>query len=292
MPFMMEFFLLGPLLVRADGIALSVTPGKERAVLAALLLNANRIVSVDELAETLWGSAPPPSARVTIQNYVKRLRRALGEIGGTRISTHAGGYRVRVDRGELDVSRFEALLRTAQSAVRNAAWAEASASASAALALWRDKALADVDSVLLAQRYASRLTEMRLQATVSRIEADLHLGRQAEVIGELRQLIAAHPLSERQHALLMLALYSDGRPAEALAVYRQARRLLIDELGIEPGNELRQLHQQILSRNQALPDPGIKRLAVVGSAGGNGHGARIDFARRGGRRTLCRRDIV
>lgn len=268
----MEFCLLGPLLVRADGTVMPVQPGKQRALLAALLLDANRIVSVDELAETLWGSTPPPSARVTIQNYVKRLRHALGEVGGARISTQPRGYRIRVDPGELDISRFEALLAAARSAIRNASWVDAAAQAGAALALWRDEALADVESELLAQREVPRLTEMRLQAAEVRINADLHLGRQADVIGELRQLVAASPLWERLYALLMLALYYDGRPAEALAVYQQARRLLLNELGTEPGSELRKLHQQILGLNPVLPAPEVRGLAAVGSAGDISHG--------------------
>lgn len=261
----MEFCLLGPLLVRAGGVVMPVRPGKQRALLAALLLDANRIVSVDELTETLWGSMPPPSARVTIQNYVKRLRHALGEAGGARISTQPRGYRIAVNPGELDILRFEALLAAAWSAIRNASWVDAAAKAGAALALWRDEALADVESELLAQREIPRLTEMRLQAAEVRINADLHLGRQAEVIGELRQLVAASPLWERLHALLMLALYHDGRPAEALAVYQQARRLLVNEIGTEPGSELRKLHQQILGLNPILPASETRWLTAAGS---------------------------
>ncbi len=251
----MDFCLLGPLLVRADGIVMPVRPGKQRALLAALLLDANRIVSVDKLAEILWGSAPPPSTRVTIQNYVKRLRHALGEVGRARITTQPRGYRIKVDPGELDVMQFEALLAAALSAIRNASWGTASAKAGAALALWRDEALVDVESELLAQREVPRLTEMRLQAAEARIYADLRLRRHADVIGELRQLITVSPLWERLYALLMLALYYNGRPAEALDVYQQARRQLVDELGAEPGSELRKVHQQILSFNPDLSAP-------------------------------------
>ncbi len=263
----MEFGLLGPLLVRVNAIAKPVQPGKQRTVLAALLLDANRIVSVDELAEILWWSAPPPSAKVTIQNYVKRLRHALGEAGGARISTQPRGYRMSVDPGELDVLRFEALLAAARTAIRNVSWADAVGKASSALALWRDEALADVESEFLAQRDVPRLAEMRLQAAEMRIEAELHLGRQAEVIGELRQLIAANPFWERLYALLMLALYYDGRAPDALAVYQHARRLLVEELGTEPGTELRELHQQILSLNPALSAPAAPWLAAVASGG-------------------------
>jgi DNA-binding SARP family transcriptional activator len=274
----MEFCLLGPLLVRADGVVRPVQPGKQRVVLATLLLDANRIVSVDELAQTLWWSAPPPSAKVTIQNYVKRLRHALGEVGGARISTQPHGYRISVASDELDLLRFEGLLAAARCCIRNASWVDAIGKASAALALWRDQALADVESDLLARRDVPRLAELRLQAAEVRIEAELHVGRQAEAIGELRQLIAASPFWERLYALLMLALYYDGRPADALAVYQQARRVLADELGTAPGIELRRLHQQILSVNPALSAPAAPWLVEVGSAGSPGYGTRPSVA--------------
>jgi DNA-binding SARP family transcriptional activator len=263
-----EFCLLGPLLVRVNGIVKPVQPGKQRAVLATLLLDANRIVSVDELAKTLWWSAPPPSAKVTIQNYVKRLRHALGEVGGARISTQPHGYRISVDSHELDLLQFEDLLAAARSCIRSTSWADAVLKASSALALWRDQALADVESDLLARRDVPRLAELRMQAAEMRIEAELHLGRQAEAIGELRQLVAASPLWERLYALLMLALYYDGRPADALAAYQQARRVLVDELGTEPGVELRRLHQQILSLNPVLSAPPAPWLVAVGLGGG------------------------
>jgi DNA-binding SARP family transcriptional activator/predicted negative regulator of RcsB-dependent stress response len=247
-----EFCLLGPLLVRRCGVVTPVTRGKERAVLAALLLGAGRVVSLDELAETLWGSSPPRSARVTLQNYVRRLRRALADTDGSRISTLPHGYLISVAASELDASKFEALQDAARDAAREGAWDQAAAQLRAALSLWRGEPLADVPSELLAQRVVPRLTEMRLQAVEARINADLHLGRHGEVIGELRQLVSVHPLRERLHALLMLALYRDGQQAEALAAYQRARRVLIDELGAEPGLELRRLEHQILTADPAL----------------------------------------
>lgn len=268
MPLQMEFCLLGPLLVRCDGVTLPVHRGKERTVLAALLLDANRIVLVDELAETLWGDTPPPSARVTIQNYVKRLRQALGQAGRDRITTQPRGYQITVNPGELDVPRFEALLAASRTASRAGCWDAAAAQAAAALALWRDEALADVESDLLIRREVPRLTEMRMQAAAARIDADLHLGRYADVISELRQLIAVSPLWERLHARLMLALYNDGRPAEALAAYQNARRMLVEELGTEPGIELRELHQQILGLNPVQLAPEGRSLSVVESVSG------------------------
>jgi DNA-binding SARP family transcriptional activator len=247
-----EFCLLGPLLVRQGGVVTPVTREKERAVLAALLLGAGRPVSLDELTETLWGSRPPQSARVTLQNYVRRLRKALADPGGSRISTLPHGYLMSVASDELDVSRFEALHNAARDAAREGAWELAAAQLRAALSLWRGEPLADVSSQLLALREVPRLTEMRLQAVEARINADLHLGSHGEVIGELRQLASVHPLRERLHALLMLALYRDGQQAEALAAYQRARRVLIDELGAEPGPELRRLEHQILTADPAL----------------------------------------
>src|SRR5215469_9479818 len=230
----MEFGLLGPLTVRRGEMESPVPPGKQRVVLAALLLNANRLVGLDELAEALWGPRPPASARATIQNYVMRLRKSLGE---SRIATRPGGYLISVDRGELDVSRFETLLGSAREAGRDGLWEQAADQAETALALWRGEPLADVDSDLLALRERPRLTELRLQALETRIDADLHLGRAGEVVGELRHMAGAHPLRERFHGLLMVALYRDGRQGEALAAYQDARRVLIDELGADPALE-------------------------------------------------------
>jgi DNA-binding SARP family transcriptional activator/tetratricopeptide (TPR) repeat protein len=248
-----EFGLLGPLLVRRGEVTLPVAAGKQRAVLAALLLSADRAVSLDELTEVLWGADPPPSARVSVQNHVMRLRKALGD--GARIRTHPHGYEIRLDESELDVSRFEAHLAAARTAARDGSWGTAAERAQAGLALWRGEPLADVESDLLAARAVPRLAELRLQAVETRIDADLHLGRHREVIGELRHLAGAHPLRERLHGLLMLALYRDGRQGEALAAYARARQILVDELGTEPGAGLRELHRQILNGDPALDPP-------------------------------------
>jgi DNA-binding SARP family transcriptional activator/tetratricopeptide (TPR) repeat protein len=249
-----EFCLLGPLLVRRGGVRVPVAPGKQRAVLAALLLSADRVVSCDELTEVLWGSAPPPSARVAVQNHVMRLRKALGD--GAQISTHPHGYEIRVEAGDLDVSRFEAHLAASRAAARDGSWDAAAGEARAGLALWRGEPLADVKSDLLATRDIPRLVELRLQAVEVLLDADLRLGRQAEVITEVQRLVAAHPLRERLHGLLMRALYRDGRQAEALAAYARARQILVDELGTEPGAGLRELHRQILTGDPALDPPG------------------------------------
>jgi DNA-binding SARP family transcriptional activator/tetratricopeptide (TPR) repeat protein len=248
----MEFWLLGPLLVRCGGTAVPLPRGHQRAVLAALLLGANQVVTVDELAEVLWGQDLPASARVTVQNYVKRLRIALGRAGRDRIVTRPRGYLIRVDAGELDVPRFEVQVASARSAARDGSWEQAGADADAALALWRGEPLADVDSPALALREVPRLAELHLQALEVRLEADLHLGRHADAVPELQRLTGRHPLREHLSALLMLGLYQSGRQGDALATYATARQALADELAAEPGSELRELHQRILAADSSL----------------------------------------
>lgn len=221
----MEFCLLGPLVVRCGGTVVVVRRGHQRAVLAALLLHANRPVTMDALIETLWEASPPPSAEVTIRNYVSRLRQALGEAGQARISAHPTGYLMRVDTGELDVAQFEDQLEAARAAARSASWDQVATHAGEALALWRGEPLTDVVSVTLSQRQIPRLAEMRLQALETRIDADLHLGRHADVTPELQRLVCAHPLREPLHALLMLALFRDaGRARHSPRIRTRAGR--------------------------------------------------------------------
>jgi DNA-binding SARP family transcriptional activator len=272
----MEFGLLGSLAVRRRGTAVAVQPGKQRVLLAALLLKPNRLVPLDDLAEALWGPMPPETARATLQCYVMRLRKSLGDDRG-RIITQPGGYQISVAAGEVDVARCEALLGSARVAARDGSWDRAAGQARAALALWRGEALEDVKSESLALREVPRLAEMRLQALETRIDADLHLGGHAEVIGELRHLAGAHPQREHLHALLMLALYRCGRQAEALAAYQLARGVLVAELGVEPGSELQKLQRQILAGDNALD------LRVPSGAGGPGGGdGATSAAGRGG----------
>jgi DNA-binding SARP family transcriptional activator len=251
----MEFCLLGPLEVRWRGQAVAIRGGKQRALLAALLLRAGHVVSLDELAEVLWAAEPPPSARVTVQNYVKRLRQELaraGAAGKDRITTRSPGYVLRAAADEVDVTRFEASLESALRNARGEAWQAAADEAEAALELWRGQPLAGIESELLEQRELPRLEGLGLRAIETKIDAYLRLGRHAEVIAELERLAGTHPLREHSQALLMLALYRDGRQAEALATYRATRRTLIDQLGSEPGQELRDLHQRILAADPAL----------------------------------------
>ncbi len=265
----MEFCLLGPLLVRRGRVEVPVPPGKQRSLLAALLLNANALVPVGQLAEALWGADLPRSAESSLENMVSRLRRSLGDVPPSRILAQAGSYRIRVEPGELDVDRFEALVAMVRAAARSGAHAAAAERAREALSLWRGQPLAGVPSEVLALREVPRLEEMRLQALEARIESDLRADRHGEVIIELRQLAAAHPLRERLPALLMLALDASGQRAEALAVYQSTRSLLAAELGIEPGPELRDIQRQILAGE---PAGGLRSEVARGPAGADGAG--------------------
>ncbi len=262
----MEFGLLGPLVVRPGASPIVVSAGKQRVLLAVLLLRANRVVSSADLAAAVWEGSPPETARVTLQNYVKRLRQALGPAGYERIVTQSAGYLIEVGPGELDLARFEELQAAGLAAASAGAWERASAQLGAALALWRGPPLADVPSQLLALAEVPRLVEMRLEMLEARIDADLHLGRHREVIPELQSLAAAEPLRERLHELLMLGLYRSGQQAAALAAYRHARRRLVDEAGIEPGPALRQLNQQILRSDRALLLPPPRAATSSGAA--------------------------
>ena len=267
-----EFCLLGPLTVRHGGIVVAIPPGKQRSVLASLLLSVGRVVSHGAMAEALWGDESPASADVSIRNYVRRLRQILQDAGLDRILTRPGGYLIRVEADELDLTRFERLAADAQAATRAGAWERAAADAAAALALWSGEALSGVPSEALAARELPRLTELRLQAIETRSGAEIRLGRQSDVIAELRRLIVVHPLREHLRALFMLALYESGRQADALAAYQDARRILIEELGTEPGAELRDLHQRILGASRetraiatAVPDRGPSQPRQAGA---------------------------
>jgi DNA-binding SARP family transcriptional activator len=237
------------------GRQVAISAGKQRVVLATLLLNAGQVVPLDNLAEAVWGAAIPASARMTLRNYVKRLRQALADADRGLISTGQDGYRIDADASELDVARFGTLLKRSREAARSEQWSDAAAILREALSLRRGQPLADVPSELLLLQHGPWIAEMYTQALETRIDADLHLGRYREVITELRQFTAAHPLLERPHGMLMLALYHDGRPAEALAAYQNARRAMMSELGIEPGPELRQLHLRILRADPGLVVP-------------------------------------
>jgi DNA-binding SARP family transcriptional activator len=241
----MEFRLLGPLEVVERDSALAVGGGKQRALLAVLLLRANEVVSTDRLLDDLWGSSPPATAAKSIQLYVSRLRKEIGE---GRLVTRPPGYVLRVERSELDVARFEQLVGEARVADPE----RAARKLREALGLWRGWPLADLAYEPFAQAEIARLEELRLDALELRVEADLAAGRHTQLVGELEALVAEHPLRERLWMQLMLALYRSSRQAEALEAYRGARRVLNEELGLDPGAELKQLEQAILEQDPAL----------------------------------------
>jgi DNA-binding SARP family transcriptional activator len=249
----MEFRILGPLEVVCDGRILPVGRRLERALLAALLLSANRVVSWDRLVEDLWGDASPPAAAGTLRVYVSRLRRALGEGGGKDVLvTRSPGYLLNVEDDALDASRFEALTSRARQFSGVGDHVRASEAFRQALGLWRGAALVDVGDAPFARAEAARLEEARLTAWEERIEADLACGLHRSVIGELEVLSRAHPLRERFSGLRMLALYRAGRHAEALRVYQELRCSLAEELGLEPEAALRQLERAILRQDPDL----------------------------------------
>lgn len=251
----MDYRILGPLEVVDDGREVSLGGTKQRAVLACLLLRANQVVSNERLIDELWGDAPPPTAVKTIQVYVSRLRKELGD----RVGTRPPGYILRVDPSELDLDRFEQLVGDA----RASGPAEAAEKLREALALWRGSPLAEFAYEPFAQPDIARLEELRLAALEERIDADLGCGRHAQVAGELESLVAEHPLRERLRAQLMLALYRSGRQAEALEAYRNARHTLLEELGLEPSPALQRLEQAILTQDESLEPPAPPEAAVA-----------------------------
>jgi DNA-binding SARP family transcriptional activator len=247
-----EFRILGPLEVWRDGRPVQIEGAKERALLAFLLLHAGEPVSVDRLIDELWGNSPPATARKSVQVRVAGLRRALRD---DVLLTRGDGYVVRLEPNQLDLHRFEQLLAVGDDALAAGDPSTAVATLHEALALWRGPALADFAYDSFAQPAIARLEELRVHALERRIEARLALGHHAGVSVELKGLIAAHPFRERLRGQLMLALYRDGRQAEALDVYRRTRQEFVAELGIEPGPMLQQLHQAILRQDPSLEAP-------------------------------------
>jgi DNA-binding SARP family transcriptional activator len=251
-----EFRILGPLEVVERGRALALGGPKQRTLLALLLTRANAVVSTDRLIHELWSAEPPSTAANTLQYHVSRLRRALGP--SDAIVTQPPGYLIRVGRDELDLLRFERLVEEAQQAPP----ATGARLLREALDLWRGPALADLADESVLQTEILRLEELRLSAVERRVEADLALGRHSDVVGELEDLVREHPFREGLRGQLMLALYGSGRQADALDVYRQTRRVLVDELGVEPGPALQDIETGILRHDPALaPQPIASPLA-------------------------------
>ncbi|AXB44629.1 AfsR/SARP family transcriptional regulator [Amycolatopsis albispora] len=250
----MDFGVLGPLTVRRAGVSLDLGTPKGRLLLAVLLSRLGRPVSDDALAEALWGGDQPKSAAKNVQTYVHRLRQVLGEPG--RITRAGAGYQLRADRDELDATRFEALAGRARAALVAGELERARRLFDEALGLWRGPAFAGMADLPALTAEAVRLDESRLGVLEERIDVDLRLGRHGEVLGELTALTMEHPLRERMWAQLMLALYRGGRRADALQAYLQVRGVLAEETGLEPGQQLRELHQTILSdHDEVAPEP-------------------------------------
>jgi DNA-binding SARP family transcriptional activator len=249
-----EFRILGPLEVLADGRPLPIAGEKQRALLALLLLHANEVVSSDRLLDELWGERPPAAGRTALRVRVSQLRKALGQ--KEMLVTRAPGYLLRAEPGQLDLHRFERLVAEAQEHEP----ALAAEKLRQALALWRGMPLAEFAHEPFAPAAIARLEEMRLAALERRVEADLALGRHLELVGELRELTDRLPLREGLRRHLMLALYRGGRQAEALEVYRAGRQTLVEELGIEPSRTLQELQHAILGHDPALDAPLGARL--------------------------------
>jgi len=250
----LEFRILGPLEVADEGEPLQLSGQKQRALLALLLLDVNRIVSTDRIVDALWGETPPRTAATSLQNFVSQLRKLLGS---DVLVTKPPGYQLRIAPEQLDLERFTRLVEES----REEPPVDRAAKLRRALELWRGRPLADLGFEAFAQQEIGRLEELRLAALEDRVEAELEAGRHSDLVGELEAFADEHPLRERLRSQLMLALYRSGRQAEALQIYHDARRVLVDELGIEPSPTLQQLHGAILRQ-----DPGLEEGQPVAPA--------------------------
>jgi predicted ATPase/DNA-binding SARP family transcriptional activator len=264
----LDYRILGPLEVWDGDRRLPLGAAKQRAVLALLLINANRVVSVDRMIEELWPEKPPGRPQTAIQTYVSYLRKILepDHAAGAPfdvLATEGAGYVLRLEPEQLDLGRFEKLYDHGRGALAGDDPARARAALAEALALFRGSALMDVAYEPFAQAEVARIEELRLSCLEARVEADLASGSHAELVGELEALAAEHPLRERFAAQLMLALYRAGRQAEALDVYQRTRERLVDELGIEPTPELHELNRRILNQDDALVAPVRAKRPVV-----------------------------
>jgi SARP family transcriptional regulator, regulator of embCAB operon len=266
----MRFGVLGPLEVIAESGPVPLGGQKQRVLLAVLLTRPGRVVSVDALIQGLWADDPPPSADKTLQSYVVHLRRTLEPdrprgAAGTVLVTRDPGYLLRVAPEELDAARFAELATRGRRLLGAGVVEAAAATLREALGLWRGEAFEEFPQVDACAAEATRLAELRLGAVEERVEADLALGRHRELLAELEGLTRDHPLRERLWGQLLVALYRCGRQADALLAYQRARAPLVEELGIEPGVELRRLHTAVLAQ-----DPGLEaaRRGGLGLAAG------------------------
>jgi DNA-binding SARP family transcriptional activator len=245
-----EFRILGPLEVVGEDGPVPLGGPKQRATLAILLLNANRVVSIDRLADQLYAGRAPVTAATQVHRQISELRKALGE--RARLETRSPGYVIHVAPEQLDLNRFEQLTEQAGRALERGEVQAALDLQREGLALWRGPVLADLDHEPFAQVAIARLRELQLAAVEQRLDAELALGRHREIVGELEELAADNPVHEAVAARLMLALYRSGRQAEALEIYRRTRQTLVDDFGIEPGRELHELEREILNHDTSL----------------------------------------
>jgi DNA-binding SARP family transcriptional activator/Tfp pilus assembly protein PilF len=250
-----RFRTLGPMLVWDGAAWLAVQAAHQRAVLAILLAEPGRVVSAQRLVDEIWGERPPRSALSAVQGYVMRLRRLLGDRSGKVVVTQGHGYQLVIAEGDLDAAVFEQLVEAGRRGLAGGRLDTAVGELTEALELWRGPALADVPTTPTVTAEASRLEQSRLTALEALLGAQLELGRHADVVDELQRQVAEHPLREGLRAHLMLALYRCGRRAEALEAYRRGRRVLVDELGLEPGPQLRELEQAVLADDARLAAP-------------------------------------
>jgi SARP family transcriptional regulator, regulator of embCAB operon len=261
---MPQFKVLGTLEVTDGKRICTPSPPKIRAVLALLVLRANRIVSVESLIEELWGTDPPPSAVTTVQTYIYHLRRmfvaeGLDPPGGQLIATKPAGYLIWATPEQVDALVFERLLASGRDASEEDRPEEAAVLLRQALDLWTGSALADVPQGNLLQAHAIHLEELRIGAIELRIRADIRLGRHHALVAELRSLVWAHPLNEWFHGQLIAALSRCGRRGEALKAYQEVRAVLSNELGVDPSPALQRLQRQVLSVGVPEPAPVVRR---------------------------------
>jgi DNA-binding SARP family transcriptional activator len=252
---LVEFRILGPLEITGRSGKIALPAAKPRTLLGVLLLHANKAVSQDRLANELWGERTPSSAAKLVQTYIGKLRSALGS---AVIETRSPGYLLRIEEEALDAARFRRLVGEARQLAGQGWLVQASSAYREALVLWRGPALADLSFESFARNEADQLDEERVIALMDRIDCDLILGHDNELIPELETLVKQHPLQERPRAQLMIALYRSGRQADALNLYRETRFTLRDELGLEPSLRLQELEREILRhdpRLDAAPEP-------------------------------------
>ena len=253
---MVKYRLLGPLEIVRNGRLCTPRAAMQRALLALLIYHPNELLTTRRLIEELWDSRPPASALATLQMYISAVRRAIfpvcSEVGldprrHPILRTESSGYIMRIEPEDVDVTHFRALARLGRSYVRIGRCDQASETFRQALALWRGTAMADLSHIGMMAHYAFRLDEERLTIWEERIGADICRGRAVEVIGELEELCARHPLRESFYEQLMLALYHSDRQAEALAVYTRAHQIMVEKVGVEPGTGLRAAQHVILA---------------------------------------------